>query len=283
MANHAYELAYTKNEDRDRDFYSSIEHAGSQIISMVAVIIGTILIFLAERIFHVETFTILFWFLPFVFLGSLPFLFSLPDHIPQRVSLTTMFRFLKWSNGRRVAWYYIFSNEQVASVAVTLFSVVALTSALNIGMWQSIVGIIAFATTLWLANIRRAGNRVQIMKYALVGYVVVYGMLMFSDISLYFYIIFTLGMIVLKPMYRISQHVIDLRSVNIISTQENGSFSGLLARDTILGFSRTFHLTIALLIASTINDNVLTAKVLILFYLLVTVGNWFIVRKVTQQ
>ena len=283
LTNHSYEMIYTKNEDGDRDFYSSIEHAGSQVVRVLAIVIGTVLIFLAERVFNVDTFSILFWFLPLVFMVSLPFLFSLPDYLPEKVSCKKMFAFLKIKKKQKIALYYIFSNEQVAGIAVTLFSVIALESALRIGTWESIVGIIVFITTLALANIRRATNRLRIMKYALVGYVIVYSLLFFSDISVYFYLAFSLLIIFLRPIYRISQHTIDLHSIDLIAGESKKTFSGLLARDTILVCSRTFNLGIALILALVLHNNILTGKILIIFYLVVTIINWFIARRMSQN
>lgn len=284
LGNHTYELLYTNNENGDRDFYSSMVQAGTQVISVLGPMVGTLLIFLSERIFKMETLTLLFWIIPLIYLVSLPFLFNLPHFIPKPITRLEIKSFFRNHVSKKIRWYYILAGEEeIRYVAISIFAIVALKTLLNIGLWQIAVGVISFFVTMLLSNVRQEKNRLRIMIYAIGGFLIAFSFVMFSNISVYFYIIFSLIMIVFKPIYRVSQHTIDLRSMDFLAHDRSSFYPGILYREVILYIGRFLALSFLILVGFIIKNDIFSARVVIMISAVILVINWFVARSMIGE
>ena len=284
LGNHTYGLLFTRNEDGDRDFYLSMLHAGTQLISILGPLAGTLLIFLSERVFKMETLSLLFWLIPLVYLASLPFLFSLPHFIPKSITKLEIKSFFRDHVSKKIRLYYFFDGVTIVSnVFVALFSIIALKTFINIGLWQTAVGIISFFSIIILANIRYEGNRLRIMAYAIIGFIIALSSLMFSNISAYFYIAFSLLMIVFGPMYRVSQQAIDLRSIDFLASGRSSFYPGILYREVVLYIGRFVALSILILIGVLLKNDIILAQIGILISISALIINWFVARSMIGE
>jgi MFS family permease len=284
LGNHSYEMLYTKNENGDRDFYSSMLQGGTQVINILAPLIGTLVIFLSEKVFDIGTFSILFWVLPMLYLVSLPFLFSLPHFIPNKITKLDIKSFFKNKVSKKIKLYYILQGEEeIRVVAISFFAIIALKTFINIGILQTLVAVISFFITVLLANIRCEGNRLKLMSFAIVGFSIATIFLGFSNISVYFYITYSLLMILFKPMYKISQHTIDLRSMDFLAKDRSSFYPGILYREVFLSIGRFLFLLFLILISLLIKNDIVSARVGLLIAILIFVTNWFIARKMLKE
>jgi len=284
LGNHTYELLYTNNENGDRDFYSSMVQAGTQIIYIVGPLVGIFLIFLSEIVFKTETLSLLFWIVPLLYLISLPFLFSLPHFIPKPITKIEIKSFFRNHVPKKIRWYYLLAGEEeIRVVAVSIFAITALKTFFNIGLWQIVLGVFSFFITMLLSNIRYKGNRLQIMAYAIFGFLIAFLFLIFSNISIYFYIIFSLIIIVFKPMYRVSQHTLDLLSMDFLACGRSSFYSGLLYREIILYIGRFIALSLLIFIGFIVNDDIASAQIGVIVSSVILIINWFVARSMTKE
>ena len=284
LGNHSYEMVYTKNSEGDRDFYSSVEQGGTQILSIIAPLMGTLLALLSENVFHIQSLTLLFWFLPIVFLMSLPFLFWLPDYTPPKVSGSEVRSFFTRPHERTIKWYYIFTaSVEFRAVAVVLFSVMALETLVRIGTWETIVSVVSFCIIFILAERRRAGNRVRIMFWGIIGFYIAFGLLFFSHLSVYLYLAFSLLMVIFKPMYRVSQHAIDLYSMDLLAENRSSFYSGMLFREVVLYAGRIIVLGSIIALSFFVKDIFVLGRVIIILYLVSVTLYWFIARSFIKE
>jgi|GEM_PF-1673429 len=284
LGNHSYEIVYTKNGDGDRDFYSSMVQSGTQAITIVAPLVGTILLFLAEQVLHTETFTLLFYVLPLIYLISLPFLFKLPHFIPGIISKAEVRSFFNNKKERIVYWYYFLTGTQeLKTVAIVFFSIVALKTAINIGTWETVVGVISLFLIVLFAAIRREENRISIMLYAILGFSIAFSFVAFSDVSPFYYVAYSLIMVIFRPMYRISQHTIDLYSMDLLGKGRSSFYVGLLYREVMLYSARFLTLGLVILLALFIKDTMLVAQITLVIYVISLIINWFVAKKLLNQ
>ncbi|MEK9159987.1 MAG: MFS transporter [Patescibacteria group bacterium] len=238
---HSYEMLTTTEENRD--FYSSMVSLGTQIFSTVSPLVATLSFYLSEQIFHLETFEILFWILPFVYLCSLPFLFKLPDYTPKPIPHSEWKRLVfdpKLKKVRR----YILAGGMPWGFRSTLYpalSLLSLKTVINIGLLQTLMGALSILALVVLSHRRHEGNRVRILLYSVLGIMAAFALLFFWELSPWFYILFSLGLTLLSPIYRVSEHVLDLKAMEQL-TGQHSFYPGLLYRDALIWVGRSISL-----------------------------------------
>ncbi len=233
---HGYEMLTTNQ--KNRDFYSSMVSAGAQVLAIFSPLVATFSFYLSEEVFHVETFELLFWILPFVYLLCLPFVFRLPDFVPPRISGTEAKR-LFFSGTLKTIRPYIFLSAMAWGVRVIVMPsimIASLKNVINLGLFQAMVGVLSVLAVIFLAHQRHEGNRVKIMGWATFFLVLDVALLSFWDSSIYIYMIYSLLLVLIHPIHRVSQHVIDLHSMELLGETE--FYPGMLYRDCLITFAR---------------------------------------------
>lgn len=282
LTNHSYEMLYTKNNNGERDFYSSVEQGGVQVLSIVAPFIGTLLALLADNVFQLSTLSLLFWFIPCIFLVSLPFLFSMPDFVPPRLSLRKPLRQYRTEERSVYVYFFLTFVTEFMVLIKTIFSVLALGALVAIGAWQTAIAIVAFLVIMFLANKRYQGNRTAILGISLLGIFGSLVLLFFVPTSVYFYLAFSLLLVVLQPIYRVSEHAIDLYSMDILARRRSSFYAGMLLREAILFIGRAVAMLGVMVIALYVTDLMVMALVIVVLYIVFSSVRFFYARKVNS-
>ena len=275
---HSYEMIFT--DDANRDFYSSMTSAGSQAIAIVSPLIATITFFISENILHVETFKVLFALIPFIYLLAVPFIFRLPDYFPEKVPMKEWKRLFFDKKITKARRYYITQGLGWGLYAPVM-AIVAISSmgtVIKVGLLQTVVGIASILTILFLSHKRHKDNRVNIMLYAVIAEMLCFTLLLFWEVSPFIYIIFSLAIVIIYPIYRVSEHVIDLKSVEMIKEKEQTSFyGGMLYRDIVLTFARMLGTIIVLALAFSV-DTMIVIKIAIIGMIINNFLIWWTAR-----
>ncbi|MFA4814715.1 MAG: MFS transporter [Candidatus Gracilibacteria bacterium] len=235
---HSYEMITTNNQNRD--FYASMVSLGTQIFSILSPLVATLSFYLSEQVFHLETFEILFWILPFIYLCSFPFLFKLPEYTPKRIPHSEWGRLL-FAPKLRPIRAYILAGALPWGFRSTLYpalSLLSLKTVLNIGILQTVVGGVSIMTLIFLSHKRHEGNRVKILLYSVLLLSLSSGLLFFWEISPVFFIVFSLLLTMASPIYRVSEHVLDLEAMEKL-TGDHSFYPGLIYRDVLIWAGRT--------------------------------------------
>jgi len=283
ISTHSYEMLYTN--DNGRDFYSSMLSTGSQILSIISPIIATALFFIAKYIVHTETFTFLFLILPFICLFALFFVFKLPHFIPPKISINDIKQLFFSKKIKTERLYYITSIAHHITILtiIPFLALTAMKNVINIGILETIMGIFSIIIVIALSHIRHQENRIKILLYATYGLITGSIFLFFSDISHYYYIVFALIFVFFKPMYRISQHVIDLYSIESITSKKIHFYPALLYRDFVLWIGRIAILGTLLFISVIVSSDIITSKIGVIIYMLGLIVTYLISKKMINS
>ncbi len=239
---HTYELIHTT--DDIRDFYSSMISAGVVILKMLSPALAIFSFYISEHIFHFEMYTIFFIILPFLYLIALPFIFSLPEYIPEKIPPSSIKNLFSDKKIGKIRKYLFFSSIDFAILAVVfpIIAIQALSTPYNIGYLEFISGLIAFVGILYLSHQRNAENRTDILSTAIMGIFISGIIILLYPLHWGFYAVGSICLILLIPVYRVSIHVLDLFAMDKLKEVNNSIYESVLYRDFILFFARIFAL-----------------------------------------
>ena len=237
---HTFEMLFVT--DKDRDFYSSMVSAGGQIFKVLSPAISVLLFWVSKDVLGKDPFFLLFIVLPFVYLLAIPFLFKLPDFTPPKI-LKSDWKYLRENKKLKNVRSYVFwtgFDWSIFSIILPIIAIGVLGNVINVGIFETLVGFLAFISIVVLSHTRHAGNRITILKRS--SYGMLFGVICLSlyHQSIYFYIAYSLIFIFLMPIFRVSHHVLDLKSIDLFKGTRDHFYPGLLYRDFILYVCRVF-------------------------------------------
>lgn len=238
---HTFELTETK--DHERDYYSSVLSAGDQLIDLVAPALATALFFLSDKVLHWGTFTLLFIVAPLSYAFGLPLFRHIRTYRPAPIDLRDLRHFLH-DRRNRYAQIYLFAGSATfafSRVILPIAAIVFLGSETHVGIWNTIFAAISVVALMALSKRRHSGNRLDFLFITSIC-----STLMMLFFALHFgfatFIIFSLSMVVLKPLQRVSAHVIDLETMETLGLEGKDFFPTMIFRDAALGIWRVCSL-----------------------------------------
>lgn len=279
---HSYELEATTN--KNRDFYSSMLSTGSQSFSIMAPLIGTLLFILAQQL-SMPTPKLLLAILPIVFLISIPFLKKLPEQIPEK---------LDWLHIKKLAtdpalkaerrYSFLFGIDwPMWTMVVPVIALVSLKNVINLGILETIMAILGLITVVTISHWRKPSNRVKVLAITYSIWLSAMALMIFFEVSPIFYILHSLVVALIQPSARVSEHTIDLQSMEHMRKKENANiFEGILFRETILFFGRMAAFGLILPLTYFLYDE-LTVKINIIIYILVMLGILYFAKQVMAK
>lgn len=230
---HTFELSETKN--KERDFYSSMLTAGSQIFTLAGPALATLLIWISESILSWDTFALLFMVTPLFYLLGLFCFADIEDYRPEPVRLDDLKHFLSEKRNLLSQVYLLGSDigNIPKDIIIPLATLFILGGALEVGIYNTLFAIFSTFCVLYIAKHRTTDNRLQILGVAtvlLAGVTILYGYL-FGLVTL---IVYTIAYGILSPILRVSVHVIDLETMESIGRKESDFYATMLLRDLSL-------------------------------------------------
>lgn len=227
-----FELSETR--DGERDFYSSVLNAGSQILSLLGPATATALIWLSDSVLGLGTYTLLFTVAPAVFLlGFLAFA-SIRDYRPAPLSRADVRHYFT-DRANQAAQLYTFGTgiQQSAGVTISpLVTLLILGTALNVGIYDTLFAIFSAFVVLAVARYRTEENRLLIYGITTAGLVLATVWLGY-ELTFATFIVYTIVKGILSPINSVSSHVIDLKAMEI-GRQETDFYATMILRDFFL-------------------------------------------------
>ncbi len=232
LALHTYELLETS--DRERDVYSSFLSAGGQIVAWASPAFATLLIALSHAL-SLGDFTLLFLAMPPIFLLCLPSLGALKDYRPAPLGLHDFVHFLADRRNRAAQIYLLggAASHILQQTLVPLASIVVLGAALNVGGFNTVFAVAGALVSLTVGARRRPENRLLIFGLSSFGLIALHLMLGFS-LTLVTLVVYTIGVSLMQPILRVSQHVIDLKTMDGMSHSASDFYPAMILRDVAL-------------------------------------------------
>lgn len=227
---HTFELAETNNQERD--FYSSLLSAGGQIFSFVGPVLATLLIWLSEAVLDWGTFTLLFIISPIFYLVGFLYFSGISDYKPQKIKWSDI-KYFFTEKRNLVAQLYLLGSSigfVVASTIPPLALLIILGGAFEVGFYNTVLAIFSALFILILAKYRTVNNRLRIFGLATLAAVMV-TILFGTFFGLMMLVVYTIAMAILKPILRVSEHVIDLETMESIGRSGVDFYPTMILRD----------------------------------------------------
>lgn len=227
---HTFELSETT--DKERDFYSSLLSASDQVSSLLGPATAAFLLWLSGSVLMWGDFALLFLLTPIFFLFGFLCFAGIPDYHPMPIEWADVRHFLG-EHKNRTAQIYLFgggSQHILSSSVLPLVSLALLGTALNVGIFNTVFAILSVALLLFLSGYRHAGNRLPILgvTIAILAFLYVYVGYSFTLVS---FVVLTLAGSILGPLKRVSEHVIDLQTMESIGRTGKDFYPTMILRD----------------------------------------------------
>lgn len=238
---HTFELTETKNQERD--YYSSVLSAGDQLIDFVAPALAALLFYISVDVFNWNAFTLLFMVSPLLYLAGLPLFRHVRDYRPYPIERADVNHFFK-DRKNRFAQVYLFAgsaNFAFARMVLPVVAIIFLVSETTVGVWNAGFALISIITLVWLSKHRHVGNRLRFLFLTSLASVIV-TLFFVIRLDIVAFIIFSLFSVVIKPLQRVSAHVIDLETMETLGREGRDFFPTMILRDAVFGVWRVCSL-----------------------------------------
>ena len=229
---HTYELM--ESRDHERDIYSTFLSAGDQILTLASPAFATLLIWLSHNL-GLGDFTLLFLVTPPIFLLGLPFLGALKDYRPEPIARHDLVHFVADRRNQAAQVYLLggAASHILSNALIPLASITVLGSALNVGGFNTVFALAGALALLVVGSRRRPENRLAILGLSSIALVSLNLMLGFS-LTLVTLIVYTIGTSIMQPVMRVSQHVIDLKTMDGMAHGASDFYPAMILRDVAL-------------------------------------------------
>ena len=229
---HTYELM--ESRDHERDIYSTFLSAGDQIITLASPAFATLLIWLSHHL-GLGDYTLLFLATPPIFLVGLPSLGALKDYRPEPIARHDLVYFVA-DRRNQAAEIYLLGGAASHILSQTLIPLAAITvlgSALNVGGFNTVFAIAGALALLAVGSRRRPENRLLILGLSSIVLIALNLMLGYS-LTIVTLVVYTIGISVTQPISRVSQHVIDLKTMDGMAHSASDFYPAMILRDVAL-------------------------------------------------
>ena len=245
---HTYELMETR--DHERDVYSTFASTGDQIVTVASPAFATLLIWLSQSL-GAGDFTLLFFVTPPIFLLGLPSIGALPDYRPAPIKKRDLVHFLTDRHNQAAQIYLLggAASHILQQTVLPLVSIIVLGTALNVGGFNTVFAIAGALALLAVGSRRRPENRLFILGMSSIALMAL-NVMLGASLTLSALIAYTIGSSIVQPMYRVSQHVIDLKTMDGMAHSASDFYPAMILRDVALWGWRTAAALILLPFAS---------------------------------
>ncbi len=260
--------------DERRDFYSSSISAGKDIISIFVPFFVAVAFWLWSK-FWFDGYLLLFWMLPFCYLVSLLFINNIEDYIPQKITAPDLSNFFNLKKHKFGHLYFFFDGMSHALInLLALVNIILLKTEFNIWIFQSVLALMSALLIVHIWFKRNASNRLK--------YFIIMGVL-YSFIALFlgfyftviWFVIFSIAMIFIKPLYEVSLHVYNLKLMDSVKQWKSDFYPAMILREIFLWIWRITVLVSLLLMY--IYFNISAETFLRIMLVLLAVNFYFII------
>ena len=271
---HTQELVNIK--DKDRDIYSSIISSWKNIIDIIMPFIISAIFFIVSLYFNFSPYLVLFVILPIIYLLSFFFIKNIWDYIPLKIkkkdfkNFFNLKKYLFWQLYFLFVWLYqgLFWSIP-AIIAITI-----LKTEINVWLFEWIITFISTFLVILVSSKRKRKNRIRFMW--ILSVLLFINLTMFAyNFNIYWYIIFTLIALLLNPLYRISEHVFDLKLMDTIKLKWSDFYPAMIFREISLWIWRISILLFFIFLVKSWFENNQILRIWLVFIWLFLILAWW--------
>lgn len=231
---HTQELANI--EDKWRDKYSSIISSGDNIIKFLIPLLISVL-FTISLYFKFNWYIILFLIMPVLYIFSFKFVNSIKSYTPKsKITKDDILNFFSFKYFYILAYFFSVWLYQWLNYWWVI-TILFLTNEIDIGLFQWIMSILSTLIVIFLIKKRKVEKRLTIFFYATL-FSIINTILFLFNMSIFGFVLYSLISLLIIPIYRVSEHVYDLRSMDYIKHESSDFFPAMILRELVLIFWR---------------------------------------------
>jgi len=185
----------------------------------------------------------LFVILPIIYTTSFFFIKNIWDYIPSKIKkkdVKNFFNLKKYLFGQ-LYFIFVWFYQALFWSLTPIIAITLLKTEINVWLFEWIVTFISTFLVIFIANKRNIGNRIKFM--GILSVLLFINLSIFAyNFNIYGYIIFTLIALLLNPLYRISEHIFDLKLMDTIKVKWSDFFPAMILREVSLWIWRIFIL-----------------------------------------
>lgn len=234
---HTFELTETKNHERD--YYSSFLSAGDQVIELAAPALATVLFIISGDLLQLGSYTLLFAISPLIYLCGVPFVRRIGSYRPLPIDREDVRHFFGDKKNRLSQVYYLAGSGCLvfSRIGIPIASIFFFGSEKQVGLWNTFFAIISTFVVIVVSHHRNSGNRLRFLFITTLCSALA-ALLIGVWYTFAAFLIFALASIILKPLLRVSGHVIDLETMETLGRKEKDFFATMIFRDAAFGVWR---------------------------------------------
>jgi len=236
-------------ENKNRDFYSSSISAGSNIVSVVTPLLVAFLFYISW-FYKFDWYLVLFLVLPIIYVSSFLFIKEIDSYTPKKITREDIINFFDLSKYKYWHLYFLFTwfRQAMSGVIIATIWIVLLKTEENIWLFQAWLTFISTFAVIHLSHKRQEENRLKYYFRVIIAMTILY-IIFWMYFWLLSYIIFSLLLLFIKPIFRVSEHVYDLSMMDNIKILDNDFYPSMLLREIILWIWRVISLGIIFILS----------------------------------
>lgn len=260
LGHHSFEMLHT--DDSDRNFYSAALGVVDHTVGILGPLIATACFLISEKVFG-DSLSIIFFVIPIIYLLVIPFLWNLPDYVPEEIESKDWHR-LRHLKKNIPAKRFAFV-ESLGWGAWEIFSpliiIAALGTYVNVGYFDTILGLISILIVLIQGHWMHNGNRKKVFHVSLAFVLLYFVGLFFWPYSPWVFIGLGFYWELVYPVYGTVFHVVSLKNIDQLRCHKGHFYAGLLYREWIIYLGRLTSLLAVGTVAYFSSNNYLVTAV----------------------
>lgn len=234
--------------DINRDFYSSSISAWANIMD-VLVPLGVATVFFLSNIFSFNGYSILFAFLPFVYVFSFIFIHNIESYTPTRITYDDVRNFFNMKRYKFEHLYFFvwWFKTWFKSVILAIITITLLKNEVNVGVFQGILAFVSSFVVMYVWMKRKPDNR--LLYLIIISFIIFINLSVFSwYFNMIYFVIFSFISIFLDSLYRVSEHTYDLSLMDNIRQWKSDFYPAMIMRECLLWSGRVISISLILIL-----------------------------------
>lgn len=251
---HTQELAYV--DKKQRNYYSSFVSIWKNLIeSLFPLIIAVI--FYVSNYYNFDWYYILFLMLIWVYFYAFLFTKNIKNYSPNKINVSDLKHFCNLKKHKFWNLYYIngWLVLLLRFMVIPIITIYYLKNEVNIWLFQALLAIISSFVIVHISYRREKSDNFKYYAFFTVLIALNYFLLNFY-LSFIGFVVFSLLLLLLIPLHRVSEHIYDLETMDNVKHENNDFYPTMLFREILLWLWRILGFMYVVSIFLLFQDNI---------------------------
>lgn len=239
-----------------RNHYSSSVTIWKNLIESLFPLLLAWIFFIGNK-YTLDVYPILFIVLIFIYIIWLFKIQSIENYFPNKITKKDFSNFCNLSKYKY--WHLYFLNNGIThilyTVCLSIIAIYFLKNEVNIWLMQWVLAIIWTILIIYISVKRDEDN--LFYYFSLFSFLILLNCIIFAyNFSFYWYVTFLLVFLILLPLYRVSEHIYDLATMDNVKINWSDFYPAMVFREIILWLWRFIAFIILYYMFNLYSDNI---------------------------